>query len=179
MLQAEACLLMLSLVARADGEVTAVERERVLAAARASSATASLLIECTRILDATIPCDENGLLQRIASLVDGSVLLEVARDGYLLAFADGHVAEAEVRVIDRLFERFGLSPQDRAMLHSWGRTAGNCKHSEKKTKKTEKRTEHKASEHKASNRSYALSRTETSRVDVWVTLFLGVVFEWF
>lgn len=121
----ETYLRLMVCVARADGHVVDPERQLLEAAAERSGLAESQVAELRAALEMSNPFDIEQELDRVGPGVDPGTLLELLRDGYVLAYSDGELAPAEVAVLDRLMARLGIRDVDRSSLHEWARLAAD------------------------------------------------------
>jgi uncharacterized membrane protein YebE (DUF533 family) len=109
-------------VARADGTVSADERERVLATAAAYGLSEAAQQRLGALLVAP-SCDTQLIVRHAASSLDGPALAELMRDAYVLVRLGSDTHVAEVGVLEQLLEARGYPPERRAVIHTWARQA--------------------------------------------------------
>lgn len=119
----EAYLRLMVCVARADGDVAQSEVKLIEEAAERSGLPEPVLTGIRAALDLSQALDAEQLLAEVAREMDPGTLLEVLRDGYVLALSDGALTPTEVAVLEALLAKLGVQELDRCALHEWARMA--------------------------------------------------------
>ncbi|MBX3126113.1 MAG: TerB family tellurite resistance protein [Polyangiaceae bacterium] len=121
----ETYLRLMVCVARADGQIVDPERQLLQAAVGRSGLAESQVAGLRAALETSHPFDIEEELERVGPGIDPGTLLELLRDGYVLAYSDGELAPTEVAVLDKSMSKLGIQDVDRSSLHEWGRLAAD------------------------------------------------------
>lgn len=122
----ETYLRLMVCVARIDGRIADSERRLLEAAAERSGLPEARIAEMRSFLEDPSPFDVDEEVARIGPGLDPGTLLEILRDGYVMASSDKDLAPCELAILDRFMAGAGIREVDRPSLHEWARlAAGN------------------------------------------------------
>lgn len=107
--EALACLEILVAIARADGSVHHDERKSLAAALEGFQLPAGVTVES--LLAANVDVDTE-----LAAIRTAEAREQLYRSATFMAFADGACTEEEQRILDRIAEVTGVSPEQRSSL---------------------------------------------------------------
>lgn len=123
MLSAQVYLNVLACIARADGKLDPAEAALLDRAVAASGLSDRATEGMRKILDMQHQPQVDSILSEAVNHLSPALLVDLLRDGYVMASADGQIAAAEVNVLDRLIEKAGIPENRRATLHQWAQRA--------------------------------------------------------
>lgn len=125
MLPAQVYLNVLACIARADGKLDPSESALLERTIAASGLSDEVAYGMRTILDMSSQPDVDSILAQAVTHLSPALLVDLLRDGYVMASADGDIAPAEVDVLDRLMAKSAISENRRAALHQWAQRAAS------------------------------------------------------
>jgi tellurite resistance protein len=117
----ERALLLTVCVLRADGEVTAEERELFELTVESLGAPSEMIERHRRMMEGVDLLDPEAAATKAGSGIGWSAAAELTRTAYLMAYADGSLDSSEVDVIDRFLRATGVPDHALPGIHQWGR----------------------------------------------------------